>query len=109
MQEGPATPPWDNAFAATLVGATIVIGLTIVRKSGELDRQVQMHGVVSDARLETGVTIILAGQYDGEIYTLPPDLSAIQPAAPGSYRLRSTGEVIEDPDYTVSWTITQPD
>jgi hypothetical protein len=39
--------------------------------------------------------------------TLPPHLSAFQAAKPGEYRLRATGETVENPDLTTSWTITQ--
>jgi hypothetical protein len=102
-------PEWDDEFAQAMVGATILIGLTILRQNGDLDRHVQMHGVISAAESDVGITVALAGEHQGENYTLPPDLRGFEPAAPGSYRLRSTGEVIEDPDYTTSWTITQPD
>jgi hypothetical protein len=46
--------------------------------------------------------------WDGEVYRLPPDLRPVTDAAPGEYRLRSTGEVIVDPDVTITWTITNP-
>jgi len=39
---------------------------------------------------------------------LPPDLRAFQDAPPGEYRLRSTGEVVVDPDFISSWTINRP-
>jgi hypothetical protein len=39
--------------------------------------------------------------------TLPPDLRALQAAKPGQYQLRSTGETIENPDLTTSWTMTE--
>ena len=44
----------------------------------------------------------------GELLTLPPDLRPFQPAPAGSYRLRSTGEVVLDPDYLATWTIRRP-
>ncbi|MFX0060574.1 MAG: hypothetical protein ACFFC7_00125 [Candidatus Hermodarchaeota archaeon] len=40
--------------------------------------------------------------------SLPPDLSAFQKAEPGDYRLRSTGEVVINPDFTVLWTVQPP-
>ena len=42
---------------------------------------------------------------NGEIEWLPPDLRAFKKARPGEYRLRSTGEVVLDPDYTTVLTI----
>ncbi|MBN7463153.1 hypothetical protein I3U64_23750, partial [Mycobacteroides abscessus subsp. abscessus] len=40
-----------------------------------------------------------------ETFTLPPAPESFSPAAPGEYRLRSTGEVITDPDYLATWTV----
>jgi hypothetical protein len=51
------------------------------------------------------VTVRLQGRREGETYVLPAHASAFEPADPGSYRLRSTGETIEDPDYLTTWTI----
>ncbi|HEV2489437.1 MAG TPA: hypothetical protein VGT03_06495 [Candidatus Acidoferrales bacterium] len=58
------------------------------------------------ASKEKGITIKLN---DGSEFTLPPDLRVLEPAPPGEYRLRSTGEVIVDPDYLCSYTVTRPD
>ena len=41
----------------------------------------------------------------GEEEWLPPHLEAYQEAAEGEYRLRSTGEVVVDPDWLCTWTI----
>jgi hypothetical protein len=40
---------------------------------------------------------------------LPPSLAAFELAKPGRYTLKSTGEVIDDPDVLVSWGATKPD
>jgi hypothetical protein len=57
---------------------------------------------------EAGIMLRLSGSRSGDVYTLPPDLRAFFPAPPGSYRLRETGEVVVDPDYTATWNITPP-
>jgi hypothetical protein len=36
---------------------------------------------------------------------LPLDLEALRPAPPGSYTLRSSGEVVVDPDLLSAWTV----
>jgi len=64
-----------------------------------------MHGVVS-AIDEHGIKIRLL---DGNWFNLPPDLRSIKLAPRGQYRVRSTGETINDPDLMTTWTITQPD
>jgi len=45
---------------------------------------------------------------DCEVECLPPDLRAFRKAEPGEYRLKSSDEVVVDPDYLASWTITRP-
>jgi len=109
MQHDDGRPEWDEEFAQGLIGASVLIGITIVDAGGKVDSQIQLFGVVTEATHDIGVVLALKGEQEGESYTLPPDLRAFQPAAPGSYRLRSTGVTIENPDYTTSWTLTKPD
>src|SRR5215210_6328706 len=96
---------WDEHQAATLVGKHALVGLTYVNADGTVRRQVQVHGRIT-AVDETMVTMSLAGS--GEVFTLPPALAAFEPAPPGEYSLRSTGEVVVDPDLLASFTITRP-
>jgi hypothetical protein len=97
-------PEWDKDFAEKLVGAVVLVGITRIAASGET--QEQFYGTVERADAE-GIEIHLAGSRSGETFFLPPDPRAFFPAEPGSYRLRETGEVIENPDYTSTWTIEQ--
>ena len=39
---------------------------------------------------------------------MPPMLSAIRPAEPGTYQLQMSGEEVEDPDLLASWTMQAP-
>jgi hypothetical protein len=48
-------------------------------------------------------------QVNGEEFSIPPDLSAIEIAAPGDYTLRSTNEVVRNPDYLASYSVTLPE
>src|SRR4051812_23786942 len=102
---------WDDERGRALVGKTVLLGLTFTDADGELIEQLQRHGVVAHASEEQGIVIRLVapGQaWHGEPYALPPDLSSLSDAAPGAYRLRSTGETIVDPDFTCSWEIRAP-
>ena len=99
-------PPWDQAQAERLHGATVLVGLTFNEPAGP--RQEQFFGTVMDANEREGVTLRLEGTRLGEFYTLPPDLRAFFPARPGAYQLRETGEVVIDPDYTTTWESTPP-
>jgi hypothetical protein len=99
-------PAWDDAWAAQLEGATVLVGITFNEPAGQ--RLEQFFGTVISADPDEGITLRLNGSRDGEIYTLPPDQRALLPAQPGSYRLRGTGEVVVDPDYTATWEMTPP-
>ena len=104
----PSTPPpWDDAAAQELIGCTVIIGLTY-RSPGNEDRQEQMHGVITAADARDGIEVTLSGSREGEAYVLPPHLAAFERARPGSYRLRSTAETIEDPDYVTTWVSETP-
>jgi hypothetical protein len=100
-------PEWNDAAAEKLIGASVLIGLTIIEPNGDIEQQ-QMFGFVESVDSKEGISIALAGSRRGEIYVLPPDLRGFARARPGSYRLRSTGETIESPDYMSTWTITRP-
>ncbi len=84
----------------TLIGKTVLIGITRLDHDGELIEQRQHVGTF--ASMDGMIHVTLAG---GEEFTLPPDLSAFRKAQPGIYRLRSTGEEIENPDFVASWTV----
>lgn len=99
-------PDWSHARAKNLMGSTVLVGLTYDEPAGE--RLEQFYGTVVSADPKEGITLRLDGSRSGEVYTLPPDLRAFFPARPGSYRLRETGEVVIDPDYTITWEITPP-
>lgn len=101
----------DDAKAARLIGKHALVGLTYLNADGTLRKQVQVHGRIT-AVDETQVTLRLHGS--DEEFTLPPsrepgsDVEAFEPAPPAEYRLRSTGEVVVNPDLLAWWTITAP-
>lgn len=109
MKNGP--PEWNEDRASALVGKYALIGLTFLDEDDNLISQVQRHGRILEMDASRGIAIRLVAHgrhWDGEIYRLPPDLRAFVDAPPGEYRLRSTGEVVVDPDVTASWTIKGP-
>lgn len=104
-------PQWDEDRARALVGKYALVGLTFLDHQGNLIGRAQRHGRLVELDESRGIAIRFVAHghhWDGEIYRLPPDLRSIAEAAPGEYRLRSTGEVVVDPDVTVSWTIASP-
>ena len=87
------------------IGKTIIIGLTFLDNINQKVQRRQLSGTISDIN-EKGIFVNLD---EGGVYTLPPDVSAIQAAPPGEYEFESTGKVVVNPDYMTTWRIYKPD
>ena len=86
----------------------LMIGpLHTLRHAAKLMSQRHVGSAIVHNPETSGIGIDIAD--DSEIYWLPPHLEAFQPAEPGEYRLRSTGEVLVDPDFVSTWTIEKDD
>src|SRR5687768_18130400 len=94
---------YDAERAKQLIGKRALVGITVVDPGGKVVDQYQLSGEIIRIREEEGVIVLRLGS--GEEYTLPPNLDAFQPATPGRYTLRSTGEVVVDPDLLAAWTV----
>lgn len=101
-------PVWDHEVAARLTGKLILVGITYEDAEGAVVEYVQFFGRVMRAEQASGIMLALEGSRSGETYTLPPDMRSMEVARPGEYRLRSTGEVVIDPDYLVTWVGNRP-
>jgi hypothetical protein len=88
-----------------IVGKTILMGLTYLDENEEVLKQVQFYGTVTSADENQGIAILKANNKD---FFLPPDINSIVAAPAGEYKLRSTGEIIVDPDLLTTWTVTPP-
>jgi len=88
------------------VGKHLLMSLTYLNASGEVDHKSQRHGIIT--RINEAV-IAVDLQDTGEEFTLPADLSALTVAAEGEYRLKPSGTVVVDPDYLVVYTIGKPE
>ena len=67
-----------------------------------------MQGMIVGADAQRGIEVALKGAGLGETYRLPPDLRPLRRAAPGEYRLPTTGEMVIDPDLLCTWSVTKP-
>ena len=99
-------PYYDESEAQSLIGKRVLVGLTYRNQAEEVLRVEQFHGKVIRVSKSEGI-IVLLGTSNEERW-LPPDLSRLEVASPGEYRLRSTGEVVVDPDYLATWTVYPP-
>ena len=98
-------PPYWNEKGRRLIGKRVLVGITYVDAADRpVDRR-QYHGVVESADERVGFAIRVN---DGTVEWLPPHLAAFSAAAPGEYRLCSTGEVVTDPDLLSRWIVRRP-
>ena len=93
----------DEIKLEDLLGKTILIGLTYYTEEKEFVEQKQIWGTVIKSS-EEGILVHLS---NGEYYDLPPNLTSTQVATPGEYRLRSTGEIVVNPDYLTTWNVVK--
>ena len=98
---------WDDQLARVLPGKVLLVGISYIDTDGSLIEQQQFFGSVETVHSRQGILLNLAGRRAGERYNLPPDMRAIREAEPGEYRLRSTGEMVVDPDYTVTISLNK--
>lgn len=93
---------FDEEFANDLIGARVLVGVTYRDPNEPDDRIEQFVGEVVGASESAGIIIRLVS---GAERALPPVTSLFERAPPGEYRLRSTGEVVVNPDYIATWTV----
>ena len=96
----------DLLKAAQMINKHIIVGITFKDHDGTFLEQKQMHGHIIRINEKEGIVIKLHNS-DTE-YKLPPFLDSVQVAPEGEYRFNSTGEIVINPDFMTSWTITRP-
>lgn len=90
----------DISFS-DLIGKTLLAGFTFYDDNNTVVELVQKYGTVQKAD-EKGIIVLSP---DGEEFSLPPDLRSTEKAKPGKYKLKTTGEIISDPDYLSTWSV----
>jgi|SRR5450830_604096 len=105
--KGDPDPDFDLEIAEGYIGKYLLVGITRLSHEGDMLSQLQLHGEIVAATAD-GIDIELRGVHEGHIWRMPPFLDDLNPAKPGFYELRSTGESVENPDFTFSMTITKP-
>lgn len=92
---------WDDLLAADLPGKLVLVGLTYFDSQDRVIEDQQFFGRVVFAHPANGILLNLEGRRSGEQYTLPPDIRSLRAASAGEYKLRATGEIVVDPDFTI--------
>jgi len=96
----------DSELAKSYIGKHLLIGITYLDHADNFLEQIQLHGNI--VRINDTEGIVLHLKSSDEEYKLPPQLNTLQEAPKGEYRLRSTGEIVVDPDLMTTWTINKP-
>ncbi len=107
MSEWQGAEEFDKSIGDGYLGKYILVDITYRDAQGKELRREQLHGDIKSATAD-GILIALRGKKEGETWNMPPSLEAMVPAKSGSYTLETTGEVIEDPDFIVTWSLTEP-
>ena len=98
---------FDEDFADGFIGKYLLVGITRTSNKGKVLSQQQLHGVIVTANAEA-IEIELGGVHEGKTWRMPPILEELSPARRGKYQLKTTGEVVEDPDFTFTLTMRKP-
>lgn len=85
----------------TLADRRVLVGITFLDRHGSPIEIFQTHGRVVSVS-DDGIVLV---RRDGGRFLLPPSPGWLKVALPGEYILRSTGEVVVDPDYLMSVTL----
>ncbi len=95
-------PPFDQRLARWLTGKRCIIGLRHINADGETTGMTQIHGEILTFN---PTQLVIRDLSDGDDLSMPADTSVFRYAPVGDYRLRSTGEVVTDPDAECRWAI----
>ena len=98
---------FDEDFADGFIGKYLLVGITRTSDKGKVLSQQQLHGIIITANAEA-IELELGGVHEGKTWRMPPILEELSPARRGKYELKTTGEVVEDPDFTFTLTMRKP-
>jgi hypothetical protein len=94
---------YEVGKAESLIGKHLLVGITCRNMQDEILSIEQFHGPIVRINMKDG--LVIKRNDTGEELSLPPQLEYYKEAAPGEYRLKSTGEIVVDPDLVANWTI----
>lgn len=83
-----------------LIGKTILVGISKLRE-GSVVETLQLYGKISTATKEQFIIQLSSGKS----FQLPPHYLNVTAATPGEYKLRTTGEIVINPDFIATWEL----
>jgi hypothetical protein len=88
-----------------IAGRTILVGITRQARDGSYEQE-QFVGIAGIEDCKTYALVRLRCD-DGEVRDYPFDARTLQRAPAGEYRLRSTGQVVRNPDFLMTWIMEE--
>ncbi len=96
----------DEIKSKKMIGKYVLAGITYRDLEDNIENITQVHGVVLRINENKGLVI---NQCSGKgEFNLPPLLEHYEEAGEGEYNLKSTGEVVTNPDYIASYIVYPP-
>jgi len=95
-----------KSVAKRFLKKTLLIGITYLDHEGNEIEKKQLWGIIASITTKRGVEV--TNPNTNIKFYLPPDLASLSPAKKGEYRLKSTAEIVTDPDYLTTWTSRKP-
>ncbi|MGK5083863.1 hypothetical protein WDW37_11225 [Bdellovibrionota bacterium FG-1] len=93
----------NDQAAHLIIGKTVLICLTFDPAPTVHPERKQLFGTIVSASDKEGIIVRLQGSE--ETYALPPFIEDLEKANPGQYQLKSTGQVVINPDYLAFWVV----
>lgn len=84
-----------------ILNKIILVSVKYYNSKNELINRYDFSGTV----ISVDSQCISIKKTHGGIFTLPPCTSHIISLEPGEYKSSSTGEIIKDPDFYISWNL----
>lgn len=103
VDPGDGRPPFDQRLARWLTGKRCLIGLRTLDPDGDTIDKTQFHAEILRF---TPQRLLIRDLASGEQRDMPPDTRAFRYAPRGDYRLRSSGQIVTDPDAECRWSKT---
>jgi hypothetical protein len=96
----------DAPTYQSIVGAYLLVGISHYDADDSLASHQQVHGRIVEASQTAGIVL---RQADGDTFAIPPELEMLVRAEPAIYRIRSTGEEVENPDFLITFDVKAAD
>lgn len=95
----------ESCKSEALVGKTILVGITYQTSGGQIDDQAQLFGTIRSVEPKGQQYEVQVETLEGERVALPLFYRTLMHAPRGDYRLLSSGEVVQNPDYLMCWAV----